>query len=369
MNVDIIPIIIKKETVSDENYMVVELCYEDGDEIQKGDILLTVETSKSIIDIESPSRGFVFYNIKEGQEVPIATICAAVSSSPDIPDDYFDRFKKKAENSITDDETVEDVNNDIRISKAARKLLKEHNLDISIFRGKTILRTKDIDEYLKTKMVDTETLRNEDVKSQNGIIIIGGGGHAKMCIDIIRQMKTYYLAGIIDSKLGIGTTTLGVPVIGRDKELEKLFKQGIKFAVIGFGALHKPSIRQETFQTLKRIGYFLPNLIHPSAIIEPSAILGEGNQIMAGSIIGSDVRVKNNCIINSGSIVSHDSYLHNNVHITPGAMLAGSVKVGTNTVIGMGVTILLNVEIGSNVVIPNGMNIVKNISHGKFLKE
>jgi len=367
MNAKIIPIVIEKETVSDNLYTIGELYYRDGDNVQKRDIILAYETSKSSVEVESPSSGYIYYNVKEGEEIAVGAICAVVSRSPNIPNDYFDRFDKKSVNSSKESLTTEDANG-IRVSRAAKAMLKENNLNLSIFKGKTILRTKDIYEYLKSGTAYTKTSRYEEIKSQNKIIVIGGGGHGKMCIDIIRQMKTYRLVGIIDSNLEIGVKTMGVPVIGREEDLEKLFKGGIKFATIGFGALHKPIIRQELFHKLKNIGYFLPNLIHPYAILEPSVTLGEGNQIMAGAILGSAVRVGNNCIINSGSIVSHDSFLHTNVHVTPGAMLAGSVIVESNTIIGMGVTIYNKVKVGSNVIISNGMNIINNIPDGKILK-
>ena len=189
-----------------------------------------------------------------------------------------------------------------------------------------------------------------------------------MCIDIIRQMKTHHLVGIVDSYRDTGTITLDVPVIGGSEDLKTIFEEGVKNAAIGFGALHKPEIRQEIFDELKEIGYLLPNLIHPTAILEPSVTLGEGNQIMAGAIVGSSVIVGNNCIINSGSITSHDSILDNNVHLTPGAILAGTVKVGDNTIIGMGATIYMKVKIGNNVIIPNGSDIISDVPDNSILK-
>ena len=369
MSSDIFPIIIDKETVSDDIYIIVKLYFCDGDKVQKGDIIISFETSKAVNDIESPLAGYVFHNVEEGQEIAVGTICAAVSLSHRIPDDYFDKFCNENVNSVEEGQKKYGVN-EMRVSKAAKRMLEEHNIDISVFKERTILRAEDINLYLAHGTTDTKTLENDEVPSQNKIIIIGGGGHATMCIDIIRQMKTYSVAGTIDANSEVGATTLDVPVIGGDDELETLFKKKeIKFAAIGIGALHKPIFRQEIYNKLKRIGYLLPNLIHPKAIIEPSANLGEGNQIMAGAIIGSGVRVGNNCIINSGSIISHDCILHDNVHITPGAVLAGMVKVGSNTIIGMGATVLLKGKIGSNVIVPNGMDIIKDIPNDIVLKK
>ena len=367
MSAGIVPIFIPKQTVSDDFYIVVKLFYSDGDKVRKGDIIFIVETSKAVIEIESPSTGYIYYNIEEGLEIAVDEICAAVSISLHIPNDYFSRFITEDEKLVEENLTADD-SKDIRISNAAKQMLKEHNVDISVFKGKTILRTEDIYEYLKSTTANVRTFEIVNTEFRNKVIIIGGGGYAKVCIDIIRQMRVYNLAGIVDSGLETGATTLDVPVIGGEKELEDLYKKGIKYAVIGFGMLRKPIIREELYHQLKDIGYLLPNLIHPSAILEPSVTLGEGNQILAGAIVGSDVKIENNCIINSGSIISHDSILHNNAHITPGAILAGTVEVGNNTIIGMGATVFLGVKIGSNVIVPNGMNIIKDIPDGMVLK-
>ena len=249
MSDEINSIILEKETVSDDFYTIIDLFYKDGDKIQKGDTIITFEASKSCIDIESPSAGYIYYNVEEGQNIKPGEICAAVSIFHKIPDDYFDRFGNE-EIDLLETKVTTSKHNDIRISNAAKILLKEHNLDISIFKGKTILRTEDIIAYLKLKISDVKRNGIENIEYRNKIIIIGGGGHAKMCIDIIRQMKTHCLVGIIDSGLEIGTTTLDVPIIGGDRELEKLFKEGIKFAVIGFGAIHEPVIRQEIYRKL-----------------------------------------------------------------------------------------------------------------------
>jgi len=191
-----------------------------------------------------------------------------------------------------------------------------------------------------------------------------------MCIDIINQMKTYKIIGIIDRDIKIGSKVMGIPVIAkdRDEDLKQLYNGGVKLIINGIGAATNHSIREKIYKKLKRIGFFIPNIIHPKASVEPSVSMGEGNQIMANAIVGSDVKIQNNCIINSGAIVSHDSVLENNVHIAPGAILAGRVFVGENSLIGMGSTIYLHIKIGESVIIYNNCSITKNIPDNSIIK-
>ncbi len=366
---DIIPVMVYKETVSDELYLVVDLSFESGDEVKKREIIGYLETSKSSIEVEAPVPGYVFYNVEEGQEVAVGTVFAAISSHKDIPSNYFEKFQHAIQQK-QEAQPDSNISSDIRISKVARELIQEHNIDVSVFQGITILRREDVKKYLQSKKTEEKKvdLTHSPILNKNTIIIVGGGGHTKICIDILRQTKAYENLRLVSSILQKGSQTLGVPVIGNDNDLEQLYKDGILFAAIGFGALEKIILRQKMYDKLKRIGFVMPNLIHPSAMIEPSATLGDGNQIMAGAIVGSDVKIGNNCIINSGSIVSHDSALKDNVHITPGAILAGTVKVGSNTIVGMSATIYYRVNIGSNVIINNGINIFKDIPDGAIVK-
>lgn len=369
MDDNITPIIVKKETVSDDTYTVRDVLFNNGDSVKKGQLVGTFETSKAIVDIDAPENGRIYYNVIVDDIVKVGSIIAAIcKNSVQLPTDYFSNFLK-AESAISKTSYISHEDG-IRASKQVYDLLQKHDININVFKGKSIVRTNDVLEYLKANSQDIKNVTDLEINdySQNQIVIIGGGGHAKMCIDIIRQMKSFKISGIVDSILEPGTTTLGIPVLGHENLLDELFTKGIRNAVIGIGALHAPQVRADIFNKLKKIGYILPNIIHPSAIIEPSAILGEGNQVMAGAIIGSDVKVNSNCIINSGSVVSHDCVLSDNVHVTPGALLAGSVEVGNNSIIGMGSTVLLKVRIGENVIITNGVNVVKNVSDGSVLK-
>lgn len=355
-------IIIPKESIADDSVLLLKWYKENGEKVNKGDNIANCETSKAIFDIEAPTDGYLFYQYKKGDEIPAGSLLAIISKKSSFS---FDLCNEK------EIEIYQKLEDKIRFSKKALELIEKNNIKKEYFSDYTMVTKGDVLNYLNRNLNNkTNVLNNNIIKSNNQeLIIIGGGGHAKMCIDIINQMRIYKIVGIIDKVSKIGSKISGIPVIGRDKDLVELYDRGIKLAINGLGMILNQNKRAKIYRKLKQIGFYIPNIVHPKASIEPSAILGEGNQIMANAIIGSYVKINNNCIINSGAIISHDSILENNVHIAPGAILAGDVHIGENSLIGMGTTIYLSLNIGENVIIHNNCSITRNIPDNKIIKK
>jgi UDP-perosamine 4-acetyltransferase len=367
MGNNITPICVDKEAISDDFYTVREILCENGAKVQKGEIIGSFETSKAIIEIESPASGYVHYVVREDQEISVGAMFAVVSDGPEIPKKYIDTTlakKKPQQKKAVPSRSGQDV----RISKAAQKLIQKHDINIAVFRGKTIIRTEDINTYLSQRKPGFQGRESTGVVFRNKVVIVGGGGHTKMCLDILQQVKSYEVAEIVEYYPEHTIKGVRGQKPASVQTLKKLFQQGVRHAVVGVGALHNPKIRDTIFCELKKIGFFMPNLVHPFSTIEPSASLGEGNQVMAGAVISSNAVIGNNCIINSGSVICHDSLLFDNAHIAPGTVLAGHAKVGSNTLVGMGVTVYRAVSIGNNVIIHNGLSIVKDIPDNTIVK-
>jgi len=56
------------------------------------------------------------------------------------------------------------------------------------------------------------------------IILVGGGGHSKSCIDVIELEGKFEIAGIVDANLS-SNQVLGYPVLGGDRDLPNLKKK------------------------------------------------------------------------------------------------------------------------------------------------
>ena len=366
-------IYLPKDTVNDESYKVIEVRIASGELVKMGQTFAVFETSKTSVEVSSSAAGRLYHQLKVGDQVYVGTLIAAISNDPTFSFSLVMHNVLHSKHVTIQQTHATDANQatiDNRISHKAMVMIKEYNLDLALFEHLKIIRTRDVEEHLQrhkgTPITKKDVLYNN---LSNNILILGGGGHAKMCIDIIRHIHCYEIIGIIDESLPLGSNVMGIPVVGRDADLHKFRDQGVRLAVNGIGAVTRHGMRTKFFYLLKDAGFELPNLIHPSAIVEPTVHMGEGNQIMSGCIIGSDTHIGCNCIVNSGAVVSHDCLLADHVHVAPGAILAGKVRVGQGSVVGMGVTVFFDVEIGENTTINNGIDIFRNVPAGIVVKE
>jgi sugar O-acyltransferase (sialic acid O-acetyltransferase NeuD family) len=234
-----------------------------------------------------------------------------------------------------------------------------------------MIKREDVQALIERKGVAHQSVPSDLVMVHGGrarLVIYGGGGHAKMCIDLIRAEQTFEIEGIVDPGLPVGAEVLGVRVLGGENVFPGLIRAGVRSAVLAVGAVTRHAMRSELYKMLVSNGFELPNIVHPRAVVEPSALMGRGNQIMAQAYIGSAVRLGDNCIINASSVVSHDCKLSDNVHLAPGCVLAGGVKVGSDSLIGMNASVYLKVTIGSRVVVANQVSVLADVSDGSFIR-
>lgn len=321
----------------------------NGEHVSTGQEIVSLETTKEVEDIKAEREGYLFYNLECGTDIKVGDVLAVISDSPNFV------FEKK---------NTADIQN---ITAKAKALIDKYNVDISELSNLDIIREKDVRALVAP---DWEVCRSK----ANDIIIVSGGGLAKMCIDLIQHNKAYNIHGITDPNEKVGSEIMGIKVLGGDEVLEGLRREGYMTAVNAQGSISVDNqsgyynLRKTLFEKIKDKGFFLPTLIHPSASVSISAQIGEGTLVFEQAIIGSDAQIGDNCIINSGAIVSHDCKIGNHTRISPGAVLAGNVEVGENSLIGMGVTIYVGAKIGRNVVIANGKDIVGNIPDNSIVR-
>lgn len=179
------------------------------------------------------------------------------------------------------------------------------------------------------------------------VIVLGGGGHARVLIDALRLSKNQIL-GVTDFRpSSVNPQKVGVKILGDDGAVFSFSPAKVSLAN-GLGSTGSTAARMALFEKFKVKGYRFISVIHPSAVIAKDAVLGEGVQIMAGAVIQTGVVIGDNAIINTRASVDHDCYIGSHVHIAPGAVLSGGVEIGDGSHIGTGAVIV------QNVVLPGG---------------
>jgi len=190
------------------------------------------------------------------------------------------------------------------------------------------------------------------------IVLIGAGGHAKVCIEILRAMGE-----TVGFCIGNGDAScLGVPVLQGDAHLAELAARGYSRAFVAIGA---NAVRTRLAHLASSHGFVLVSAIHPHATVSPSARIGHGVAVMAGVVINAEATIGDLCIVNTGATVDHDCVLGEAVHIAPQCGLAGNVRVGRQTFLGIGCKVIPEMTIGEAVVLGAGSVVVRDIGSGQ----
>ncbi len=199
------------------------------------------------------------------------------------------------------------------------------------------------------------------------ILLIGAGGHARACIDIIDQQGKYKIAGLIQRENTINENNLGYPIIGVDEDLPKLRKD-YSYALVTVGQIKSSEPRKKLYDLLKEMGFKLPIVKSPLSYVSKHTQIGEGTIIMHGAVVNASARVGRNCIINSKSLIEHDAVVGDHCHIATGAIVNGEVKVGNGTFIGSGALTRQCISIGNNCVIGIGSVLETDIPDNQWVK-
>lgn len=194
------------------------------------------------------------------------------------------------------------------------------------------------------------------------LVLVGFGGHAKSVVDSIEETGIYHIAGYTDPEERCAYH--GYRCLGTDEALPDLFKDGIQKAFICVGFLGKGNIRNQLYNRIKEIGYQIPIIIDPSAIVSETAQIGEGAYIGKRAVLNAGAQIGNMAIVNTGAIIEHESRVGAFSHIAVGAVLCGNVSVGDNCLVGAGTTVIQEVWIGDGTVIGAGSVVLGNVKKG-----
>jgi sugar O-acyltransferase (sialic acid O-acetyltransferase NeuD family) len=351
---------------NEDELQIIEIRVSKGQRVGVGDTLFVLETTKAAVEINAPQAGTIdALTVKIGDFVQVGwVLCKITDAVGDVG------AEPVLELSHGDNET--------KITAKARKLAETMGIDLARL------------EAVNGRIGEAQVYAAANLKLASGkgrqesfqipsaslhsrrAVIIGGGGHAACLIDAL-QGSGYEILGCTDQNLTIGHhVCAGITVIGNDDCLERLLTEGVLYAFVGIGGAISGETRRLMFERAQAMGYKIPTIIHPRAVVSSNSRIGDGCHILAGAIIGPRCSIGNNVIINQGSNVCHDSVVDDHAHLAPGSILAGNVSVGPKTVIGMAVTVMLKLRIGSNVLIHNGAHIKNDVAddtivdvHGK----
>ena len=197
------------------------------------------------------------------------------------------------------------------------------------------------------------------IMSQPSLILIGAGGHAHACIDVIEQHGHYLIAGLVGMPAEVRTQRFGYAVIASDDDLPQLAKT-YQYAFITLGQIRTPDSRIRLYQQAISLGFQLPVIVAPTAHVSRHAIIGAGTVVMHGAIINAGAIVGGNCIINTRALIEHDTIVEDHCHISTGAIVNGGVSIGAGSFVGSGCIIKEGVTLGKRCAVGMGRSVRHN---------
>lgn len=198
------------------------------------------------------------------------------------------------------------------------------------------------------------------LSEDSGVVILGAGGHARVLLQVLRASNTPVLGFLAPSAEG---SRLGdLPWLGSDEALLSL--DPTVDVVNGVGSAGSVAQRVMVYRGAQAASRRFRTLVHARAVVEPTAALGVGAQVLAGAFVGVESRIGEDAIVNSGALVEHDTVVGAHCHIATGAAVAGDVQIGESTHIGLGARIRQGVTIGSHCVIGAGAVVLEDVPAG-----
>ncbi|NLY03918.1 MAG: acetyltransferase [Campylobacter sp.] len=179
----------------------------------------------------------------------------------------------------------------------------------------------------------------------------------------MEKTKSIYIYGASGHGLVVADIALALgyeDIIFLDDAKGVVFNANLpKFDIII--AVGDNQIRQNLQTKVLSAKFNLVSLLHPSAVISPSAKIGKGSVVMANVTLNAKACVGDGVILNSGCVIEHECKIGDFAHISPGANLAGGVRIGELTHVGIGANLIQCVAVGKNSVVGAGAVVIDDI--------
>jgi sugar O-acyltransferase (sialic acid O-acetyltransferase NeuD family) len=199
------------------------------------------------------------------------------------------------------------------------------------------------------------------------IILIGGGGHCRSCIDVIEMEGRFAILGILDANKSLSHPILSHDLLGKEEDIQKLSKTCRHF-FITVGQIKDWAPRVRLYEYLKSLHVTIPTIISPLAHVSKYAVLGEGSIVMHQAIVNSGARVGNNCIINSNALIEHDAVIEDHCHISTAAVVNGGATVKRCSFVGSKAVIREGIEVGAACIVGAGVPVMHSLKSGSLRK-
>jgi acetyltransferase-like isoleucine patch superfamily enzyme len=361
------PVTVPTTDVNSEYAVLVEWLVADGAPVRRGEPVAEVETSKSVIEVDAPSDGFLLHAVSTGADFELA---APIAHLFDTLDD-LERRRRDREAARHAPTAHDEPGHAYRATRSAEALAIEHGIDLSTV-GKTgLITSADVEALIAaTRDVDPSSLPAplEVAAGQRRVVLLGGGLGATQVIDILsHDGEQEPVAVLDDDRERWGEHLDGIPIVGGTERLESLHEDGLVDAAIVAISTSIPA-RTRLRELCHKYDVPLTNAIDPTARLASGVQLGQGNVICAFCHFGVGTIVGDNNFLSAYNSFDHHSTLGSDISTGPGCMTSGLVTVGDRVRLGTGIFVEPKVEIADDVIVASGAVLVRSVPAGHVVK-
>lgn len=192
------------------------------------------------------------------------------------------------------------------------------------------------------------------------LIVLGGGGHASVLVELLLAQGREILAIVSPDDLSKRLIFDGIRHLKNDDDVLN-YRPDLVWLVNGIGQMPNSSLRSQLDNKFSKLGYQFESVISENAIVSPSATLFAGVQIFDSVVIQTGASIGENTIINTGAIIEHDCQIGRDNHIAPRATLCGQVLTEADVYVGASATIIQNIRIEKGSLVGAGATITHNL--------
>lgn len=334
-------IVVPQLGVNDDMAIIIAVINRDN-AVSENEVILELETSKAVFDVQAARSGFVKLFYDEGDEVETNQIIGIIATTSNELSTY----------------QHEEKNEHIEITGKATNLAATLNVKVADIPMPShgIITTKHVQAH-------HDEVSTENIYSDRAVILphnvnfaIYGAGQGGM--EIYAAHSNGGLIFIDDNRAG--EIQDGKSILSKDVFIAMFGHYVTKPSV--FVAIANGKKRVELINELAALEFEVIN-IGTSKHYGIASIhsIGIGIHRKPGCVIGNNVYIGTGCILDYNTTISHDSFLEKGVHIAPGASLGSSVIIGKYTVVGINAAIATGVTIGANCIISPGTSVTHNI--------
>jgi acetyltransferase-like isoleucine patch superfamily enzyme len=325
-----------------------------GESVGAGEVIASVETTKAMVDLEADGEGIFIPVARVGQFVAIGDVIAGLVSSRD-PAAAVSLLREFQ--STLSSGGVERV-----VSAKARKLMEAHGISPADVPGTGGIRESDVRALVGAPSLDvlSDAEQREVLAGlradEKAIVLFGADLQGSVVVDALNAVGALKIAVFVDDQPRVRYVA-GVPVVA-SAHLELLRTAGFRRAHVCIG-----NGRAKMFcaERLIKAGFAIEIVVHPTAVVAASAVLGKGVYIGPLAIVGPHAVLGDYVQVNNAATVAHHAIVGAGTRLSDGVHIGGRVTIGDCAFLGIGVTVNANVSIGEDVTVVSGTSVFGDV--------